>query len=107
MRQAIGLIKTKHKSDSSAKLSLSWLTNKPVMKLLQHIQPEAMSVRTQVPSQASLSGLRIWHWSPMQLGSGLPWLWHRPAAKAPIQPLAWKLPYAAGAALKKQKQKKL
>ena len=28
----------------------------------------------------------------------------RPAATALIQPLAWELPYAAGAALKRQKQ---
>ena len=28
------------------------------------------------------------------------WLWHRPAAAAPIQPLAWELLYAAPAALK-------
>ena len=33
------------------------------------------------------------------------WLWYRPAAAAPIQPLARELPYAAGASLKKQKQK--
>ena len=30
------------------------------------------------------------------------WLWRRPAATAPIRPLAWELPYAVGAALKKQ-----
>ena len=30
------------------------------------------------------------------------WLWHRPAATAPIQPVAWKLPHATGVALKKQ-----
>ena len=29
------------------------------------------------------------------------WLWCRPAAVAPIQPLAWELPYAAAVALKK------
>ena len=37
------------------------------------------------------------------------WLWHRPAAVAPIQPLAWEPPYAACAALKtktKQTNKK-
>ena len=33
------------------------------------------------------------------------WLWHRPAAIAPIQPLAWELPYAAGADLKKDPKK--
>ena len=34
------------------------------------------------------------------------WLWCRPAATAPTGPLAWEPPYAAGAALKKQKKKK-
>ena len=34
------------------------------------------------------------------------WLWCRPAATTPIGPLAWELPYAAGAALKRQKKKK-
>jgi len=34
-------------------------------------------------------------------GLDLVLLWHRPAATAPIQPLAWELPYAAGAALKR------
>ena len=33
------------------------------------------------------------------------WLWCRPAANAPIQPLAWEPPYAASAALKKKKKK--
>ena len=33
------------------------------------------------------------------------WLWHRPAATAPIRPRAWEPPYAAGAALKGQKTK--
>ena len=32
------------------------------------------------------------------------WLWCRPAAVAPIRPLAWEPPYAAGAALKRQKK---
>ena len=31
------------------------------------------------------------------------WLCHRPAAAAPIRPIAWELLYAAGAALKKKK----
>ena len=35
------------------------------------------------------------------------WLWCRLAAAAPIWPLAWKLPYAAGAAIKKSKKKKI
>ena len=33
------------------------------------------------------------------------WLWYRPAAVALIRPLAWELPYAVGAALKRQKGK--
>ena len=39
-------------------------------------------------------------------GSGpiLLWLWCRLAATVPIQPLAWEPPYAAGEALKRQKQ---
>jgi len=34
------------------------------------------------------------------------WLWHRPAAAALIQSLAWELPYALGAALKRKRKKK-
>ena len=34
------------------------------------------------------------------------WLWGRPAATAPIRPLAWEFPYAMGEALKKPKKKK-
>ena len=43
-------------------------------------------------------------WDPALL-----WLWHRPAAMAPIRPLAWELPYATRAAqemAKRQKNKK-
>ena len=38
------------------------------------------------------------------LDLALLWLWHRPAATALIQPLAWELPYAADVALKRQKK---
>ena len=41
----------------------------------------------------------------MPLGSGIEWLWCRLAAAAPIPPLAWELPYAAGVALKSKKIK--
>ena len=34
------------------------------------------------------------------------WLWHRSAATVPIRSLAWEPPYAAGAALKSQKNPK-
>ena len=36
----------------------------------------------------------------------LPWLWWRPAAIAPISPLAWEPPYAMGVALKRRKKEK-
>ena len=32
------------------------------------------------------------------------WLWHRLEAAAPVQPLAWELPYAKSTALKKTQQ---
>ena len=37
------------------------------------------------------------------LDLALLWLWCRPEAAVPIQPLAWALPYATGAALKSPK----
>jgi len=33
------------------------------------------------------------------------WRWQRPTVAVPIQPLAWRLPYATGVALKKKKKK--
>ena len=32
------------------------------------------------------------------------WLWHRPAATAPIGPLAWEPPYAVGVSLKRKEK---
>ena len=43
----------------------------------------------------------LWAVDPMLL-----WLWRRPAAVAPIGPLAWEPPYAVGVALKRQNTKK-
>ena len=39
------------------------------------------------------------------LDLALLWLWRRPVVTALIQPLAWELPCAMGAALKKEKKK--
>ena len=39
------------------------------------------------------------------LYSMLLWLWHKPAAVAPIHPLAWELSYAVGVALKSKTNK--
>ena len=71
-------------------------------------------MRMRVRPLASLSGLRIqrchelWCSVGRRLSSGSPllWLWCRPAATTPIRPLAWELPYAVSAALKKQKEKR-
>ena len=64
----------------------------------------------QVQSLASLSGLGTG--VAMSCGVGhrcgsdpvLLWLWYRPAAVAPIRPLAWELPNATSAALKSKKK---
>ena len=42
----------------------------------------------------SVPGLAQWVKDPALL-----WLWRRPAATAPIRPLAWEPPYAAGVVL--------
>ena len=71
------------------------------------------TMRLRVQSLALLSGLRIRCCRDVGCRCGsdpeLLWLWHRLAATAPIQPLAWEPPYAAGAAremAKRQKKKK-
>ena len=70
-------------------------------------------MRTQIPSLALLSRLRIQRccelWCRWQtwLGSRVAVVVVRPAAVALIRPLAWELPYAMGAALKRQEIKKL
>ena len=67
-------------------------------------------MKLQVPSLASLSGLRIWRCRELcvgrRRGSDPTLLWLRlwPAATAPIRPLAWKPPYAMGVALEKTKR---
>ena len=66
-------------------------------------------MKTWVRSLTSLSRLRIWHCRELcrrGLDPALLWLWCRPAAAAPIRPLAWKLPNAMGAALERKKKKK-
>ena len=71
-----------------------------------------VSMRMRVQFLASLSGLRIWccHdlWRRLQTWFRffIAVLWRRPAAAAPIHPLAWKLPYAMGVALKRKKKKR-
>ena len=70
------------------------------------------TMKLQVWSLASLSGLRVWHchelWCKLQswLRSGIAVAWRRPSAIALIWPLAWELLYAVGVALKKKKSAK-
>ena len=56
-----------------------------------------------------LPGLDQWIKDPVFLCAMDPtllWLWCRPMATAPIRPLAWEPPYAAGAAQEMAKKKK-
>ena len=63
-----------------------------------------VSIRTQIQSLASLSGLGSC--IPMSYGVGhrlnsdlaLLWLWNKPASTAPIRLLVWELPFAVGTA---------
>ena len=71
-------------------------------------------MKLRVQSLTLLSGLRIRHRCEgcrHGLDPALLWLWRRPAATAPIRPLAWESPCAMGTALKKkakdQKKKKI
>ena len=71
------------------------------------------TMRLRVQSLALLSGLRIRYCHVHRHGIGhrhgsdpvLLYLWCRLTPTAPIGPLAWKPPYASGAALKKDKRK--
>ena len=76
-------------------------------------------MRLRIRSLRLLSGLTIRRcrelWCSCRRGSDLAllwlWLWRRPVATAPIQPLAWEPPYAAGGAqeiakIPKKKKKK-
>ena len=64
------------------------------------------TLRLQVQSLPLLSWLTIHVGHRRGSDLALLWLWRRPAATAPIRPLAWEPPYALGAALKRQKDKK-
>ena len=72
--------------------------------MAQWKQIRRVSMRIQVPSLASLSGLSIQLATNCGLDAALLWLW--PATAALIHPLAWEFPYAEGAAKKKKKKKK-
>ena len=80
-----------------------------VLIVAQQVKNLTVSVRMQVRSLASLSGLRIQHCCVgHRCGSdpALLWLLPRPAVAALIWPLAQELAYAACTALKRKKQNK-
>ena len=66
-----------------------------------------------IQSLALLSGLKIRCCLSCGVGCRcgldptLLWLWHRPVATAPIQPLAWEPPYATGSGPRKDKKLKI
>jgi len=66
--------------------------------MVQWKQIRLGTMRLWVRFLASLSGLKIWHCRE---------LWCRPAAVAPIGPLAWEPPHATGGALKSKKENKM
>ena len=69
-----------------------WKSGVPIV--VSGLRTWLVSMRIQVRSLASLSGLRIRFCHE---------LWCRLGAVTPVRPLAWELPCAAGAALKKRK----
>ena len=81
----------------------------PVMA--QQKQTPLVSKRMWVSSSALLIGLRVQHCHELDVGYrcglelALLWLWWRPEAAAPIQPLVQEFPYAMGVALKSKNRK--
>ena len=78
--------------------------------MVQQKRIQLGTMRLQVQSLASLSGLRILVAVSCGVGRrrgsdlGLLWLCCRLAATAPIQPLAWEPSHAMGAGFKKKKK---
>ena len=65
----------------------------------------SMGMRIRTLASLNVSGIQCYHELWCQSQTALLWLLHRPAAAAPIGPLAWELPCAAGVTLKSRKQK--
>ena len=101
------MVATKTVWPQKPKIPITWTVKKmfagvPVVAQRKGIRPGAMKLRVQ--SLALLIGLRIWCGVGSRCGLDPELL--RPAAAAPIGPLAWESPYATGAALKSKKKKK-
>ena len=63
-----------------------------IIGLAQWVKESSVAMSCSVGHRQGLDLALLW-----------PWLWHRPAAAAPIRPLAWELPYASGVALRRKK----
>ena len=93
------------------KLKIELPCDPGILMVAQWKWTQLVSMRMQVQSLVLLSGLWIWGccelWCRSQVCSDLVLLclWHRPAVAAPVRSLAWELPYAALAALKKKKKR--
>ena len=75
----------------------------PIVAQRKQIQPVSMRMRVWSLVSLSGSGIQCFHELWYRSKVRLLWLWRRLAAVAPIWPLARELPYATGAALKRQK----
>ena len=76
-----------------------WLTNLSIHEDMGSIPGHSSGLRIQRVAVSCGVGHRT-GWDPMLL-----WLWCRLAATAPIRPLSWEPPHAAGVDLKGQKDK--
>ena len=80
------------------------------MEFPKQVTNQLVSMRTRVRSLALFSVLRIWYclklWFSHRCSLEPTLLWCRLAVTAPIQPLAWELPYASGGGTKRQKTNK-
>ena len=102
----------KIKNFHSPKDSIKKISGREFPLWLSRLRTQLVSMRMRIQSLASLSGLRIQCQhklqgrSQMQLRSGIAVAVAQAGSCGSDQPGAWEFPYAAGAALKRQKKKR-